>query len=163
MTSIPPRRDPAAISGSGSIAGGVHRLPLRVYYEDTDAAGIVYHAAYLQFAERARTEMLRCLGLDHGGLRERFGLAFAVRRCVIDYLAPARLDDLLIVSPRLLRRGGASLELEQRLCCAGRLLARIEVRLALVSPARGVARLPDELSAALALLTASGRAADPPA
>ncbi|MCC2664562.1 MAG: ybgC, partial [Geminicoccaceae bacterium] len=111
MTSMPPRPDPVAISGSGSIAGGVHRLPLRVYYEDTDAAGIVYHAAYLEFAERARTEMLRCLGLDHGGLRDRFGLAFAVRRCVIDYLAPARLDDLLIVSTRLLRRGGASLEL----------------------------------------------------
>jgi acyl-CoA thioester hydrolase len=162
MTWMPPEPEPVAISGSGWIAAGVHRLPLRVYYEDTDAAGIVYHAAYLEFAERGRTEMLRCLGLDHGGLRDRFGLAFAVRRCVIDYLAPARLDDQLIVATRLLRRGGASLELEQRLCCAGRLLARIAVRLALVSPARGIARLPDELSAALAGLSAPGRTADPP-
>ena len=57
-------------------------------------AGVVYHANYLRFAERARTEMLRCLGLEHGSLSARLGLAFTVRRCVVDYLAPARLDDL---------------------------------------------------------------------
>src|ERR671910_3531324 len=101
------------MSDPGVIAAGVHRIRLRVYYKDTDAAGIVYHAAYLAFAERARTEMLRCLGLDHASLRARFGLTFAVRRCVIDYRAPARLDDLLEVESRLLRVGGASLELAQ--------------------------------------------------
>ena len=85
----------------------------------------MYHAAYLEFAERARTEMLRCLGLDHSGLRGRFGLVFTVRRCAIDYRAPARLDDLLEVETRLLRLGGASLELEQRVLCQGRLLARL--------------------------------------
>ena len=142
---------------TGWIEAGVHRLPLRVYYEDTDAGGIVYHADHLKFAERARTEMLRCLGLDHGALRERFGLAFAVRRCVADYLAPARLDDALLIETRLVRLGGASLDLEQRVTRTGRLLVRIEVRLALLSAGLRVARLPEELSDALALLT-EGRA-----
>jgi len=154
MISTRPMPDAAALPASGALAAGVHRLPLRVYYEDTDAAGIVYHAAYLQFAERARTEMLRCLGLDHGTLRARFGLAFAVRRCLIDYLAPARLDDTLVVATRLLRQGGASLDLEQRVLKAEQLVARLEVRLALLSPTQGVARLPRELSAALAALAA---------
>ena len=154
MMAMRPTADRAVLPGSGALVAGVHRMPLRIYYEDTDAAGIVYHAAYLQFAERARTEMLRCLGLDHSTLRERFGLSFAVRRCVIDYLAPARLDDVLIVATRLLRQGGASLELEQRVLKAEQLLARLEVRLALLSPALGVARLPRELSAALAALAA---------
>jgi acyl-CoA thioester hydrolase len=72
------------MSDPGIIEARVHRMRIRVYYEDTDAAGIVYHAAYLEFAERARTEMLRCLGLDHAGLRAGFGLTFAVRGCAID-------------------------------------------------------------------------------
>jgi acyl-CoA thioester hydrolase len=90
-----------------------------VYYEDTDAAGIVYHANYLKSAERARTEMLRLLDLDHVGLAREDGGAFAVRRCTIDYLAPARLDDPLEVRTRLLRLGGATIELSQRVCRGG--------------------------------------------
>ncbi len=139
---------------TGRIEAGVHRLPLRVYYEDTDAGGIVYHANHLKFAERARTEMLRCLGLDHGTLRARFGLAFTVRRCRADYLAPARLDDGLLVETRLLRQGGASLDLEQRVTRAGRLLVRLELRLALVSAEMRATRLPVPLRAALAPLAA---------
>ena len=139
---------------TGRIEAGVHRLPLRVYYEDTDAAGIVYHANHLKFAERARTEMLRCLGLDHGTLLARFGLAFTVRRCLADYLAPARLDDGLVVETRLLRAGGASLDLEQRMTRAGRLLVRLELRLALVSAEVRAARLPAELRRALGRLAA---------
>ena len=77
----------------GAIADGKHWLAVRVYYEDTDAVGVVYHASYLRFAERARTEMMRCLGLEHSVLKARLGLSFTVRRCVVDYLAPARLDD----------------------------------------------------------------------
>ncbi len=148
---------------TGRIEGGVHRLPVRVYYEDTDAGGIVYHANHLKFAERARTEMLRCLGLDHGAMRERFGLAFAVRRCVVDYLAPARLDDALLIETRLVRLGGASLDLEQRVTgaarlgeqrvtSAARLLVRLELRLVLLSTGLRVARLPAELNGALAAL-----------
>ena len=156
MTSARPTPDPSPTSGV--IEGGVHRLPLRVYYEDTDAAGIVYHAAYLKFAERARTEMLRCLALDHGALRERFGLSFAVRRCVVDYRAPGRLDDQLIVATRLVRQGGASLDLEQRVCSDERLLVRLDVRLALLSAGLGVARLPAEVARALAPLAAAAEA-----
>jgi acyl-CoA thioester hydrolase len=142
------------IPETGRIEGGVHRLPVRVYYEDTDAGGIVYHANHLKFAERARTEMLRCLGLDHGTLRERFGLAFAVRRCLADYRATAHLDDGLVIETRLVRQGGASLDLEQRVTRAGRLLVRLELRLALVSAGMRVARLPAELLGALAPLAA---------
>ncbi len=80
---------------SGTVQDDAHQFPLRVYYEDTDAAGIVYYANYLQFAERARTEMLRLLGFEHDELRRATGVVFAVRRCSADYLAPARLDDEL--------------------------------------------------------------------
>src|ERR687891_2589070 len=151
------------MSDRGVIEAGVHRIRLRVYYEDTDAAGVVYHAAYLEFAERARTEMLRCLGLDHGDLRARFGLTFAVRRCVIDFVGPAHLDDLLDVRTRPLRLGGASLDLEQRILRDHRLLARLEVRLALISPTLRVARLPRELIAALAALKVAPLEAATPA
>lgn len=136
----------------GTIEQGVHRLALRVYYEDTDAAGMVYHANHLRFAERARTEMMRCVGLDHTTLRTRLGLTFTVRRCVVDFLAPARLDDRLEVQTGLLRQGGASLDLEQRILRDGMLLARLELRLALIDQAMRVARLPRELVAALAPL-----------
>jgi acyl-CoA thioester hydrolase len=133
------------MSDSGVIEAGVHRIRLRVYYEDTDAAGVVYHAAYLEFAERARTEMLRCLGLDHTGLRARFGLAFTVRRCAIEYRAPARLDDLLEIETRVVRLGGASIDLEQRVLREAQLLTRLDVRLALLGTDLRVARLPRQL------------------
>jgi acyl-CoA thioester hydrolase len=136
----------------GAIVAGEHRLAVRVYYEDTDAAGVVYHANYLRFAERGRTEMLRCLGLEHGHLGAHLGLAFTVRRCVVDYLAPARLDDRLEVRTRLARLGGASLDLEQRIVAADRLLVRMDVRLALISPALRAVRLPHVLIDALAPL-----------
>jgi acyl-CoA thioester hydrolase len=134
---------------TGRIEAGVHRFPLRVYYEDTDAIGVVYHANHLRYAERARTEMLRCLGLDHGGLRARFGLTFAVRRVVVDHRGPARLDDTLEVRTRILRVGGASLDLEQRIWRGDRLLVDVSVRLALLDRAQKVARLPVPLREAL--------------
>jgi acyl-CoA thioester hydrolase len=144
------------MSDPGLIEAGVHRIRVRVYYEDTDAAGIVYHAAYLAFAERARTEMLRCLGLDHTGLRLRFGLAFTVRRCAIDYRAPARLDDLLEIHTRLVRLGGASLDLEQCVRRETQLLVRLEVRLGLLGTDLRVARLPRQLGGAFDRLRAPG-------
>jgi acyl-CoA thioester hydrolase len=146
---------------AGAIADGVHRLALRVYYEDTDAGGIVYHANYLKFAERARTEMLRCLGLDHGALRERYGVTFTVRGLTADFVAPARLDDRLIVATRLLRPGRAALELAQRIETAdGRLLASLAVRLALLAADLRVARPPPELRAALAPMGVGAAAGD---
>lgn len=107
-----------------------HRWPLRVYYEDTDAAGIVYHASYLKFAERGRTEMLRALGFDHRSLAIEHGIVFVVARCVIDFVRPARLDDPLQVTTRPLLVGGARLELEQVVTHEEQRIARLVVTLA---------------------------------
>src|SRR3954466_3255692 len=90
---------------------GQHRYAVRVYYEDTDAGGVVYHATYLRFAERARTEALRDLGIPHSQLVAEHGVMFMVRRIKVDYLGPARLDDSLVVVTQPLVVGAASLEL----------------------------------------------------
>lgn len=92
---------------------GCHRYQVRVYYEDTDAGGVVYHASYLRFAERARTEALRDLGIPHVGLLQRFSVIFMVRRIEVDYLRPARVDDLLSIDTEVLAVGGASTALRQ--------------------------------------------------
>lgn len=128
---------------------GEHRWPIRVYYEDTDAGGVIYHANYLRFAERARTEMIRCFDLEHGALRAEHGLVFVVRRCSVDYLAPGRLDDQLEVHTRIIAMGAASLDLEQQVFRADDLLVRMEVRLAMVSSAARPARLPAPLRTAM--------------
>ena len=86
---------------------------LRVYYEDTDAGGVVYHANYLRYAERARTEALRDAGIPHADLVERFGLMFVVHRAEIDYVRPAMLDDLLVVETETMDVGGATVLLRQ--------------------------------------------------
>jgi acyl-CoA thioester hydrolase len=109
-----------------------HRHPVRVYYEDTDAGGIVYHAAYLHFAERGRTEMLRTLGFDHISLQREHGILFAVRRCTVEFLAPARLDDLLMVETRPLRLGGARMVLEQKVMRESAVLVVLQVELAIL-------------------------------
>jgi acyl-CoA thioester hydrolase len=105
--------------GSGRIEGGLHRLPVRVYYEDTDAGGIVYHANYLRWAERARTEMMRLLGAEHSRMVADEGAMFAVRRCALEFDRPARLDDVLEVRTRVVGVGGATLELEQVVVASG--------------------------------------------
>src|ERR1700683_5638416 len=92
---------------------GRHRYAIRVYYEDTDAGGVVYHASYLRFAERARTEALRDLGIPHADLVARFGLMLVVRRIKVDYLRPARLDESLTVMTEPLEVGGASVVVRQ--------------------------------------------------
>jgi acyl-CoA thioester hydrolase len=89
--------------------------PIRVYWEDTDAGGVVYHARYLNFLERARTEWLRSLGIDQSHLASERGILFAVTAMELRFLAPARLDDELIVGVRLARRRPASLEFSQHL------------------------------------------------
>ena len=87
--------------------------PVRVYYEDTDAGGVVYYANYLKFMERARTEWLRQLGFEQDTLRQQQGVLFIVHHATLDYLKPARFNDLLDVSVRIRRRKRASLELAQ--------------------------------------------------
>jgi acyl-CoA thioester hydrolase len=109
-----------------------HRLQVRVYYEDTDAAGIVYHASYLRFAERGRTEMLRSLGFGQAELRRDHGVVFAIRRCSLDFVAPARLDDLLTVETAPERLGGARLVAAQTVLLDERPLVRLKVELAVL-------------------------------
>ena len=118
--------EPAA-AASGVIDGGTHVYPVRVYYDDTDAAGIVYYANYLRMAERARTEMLRTLGAAPAEIAAAHDVNFAVRRCEIDFLRPARLDDLLDVETRLLELGGASVDAEQIVKRDGADLVRLRI------------------------------------
>ena len=94
-----------------------HALPVRVYYEDTDAGGVVYHASFLRFMERGRTEYVRARGITQSTLCDEAGatLAFVVRHMTVDFLRPGRLDDLLTVETSLTRRGGASVTLAQRM------------------------------------------------
>ena len=101
---------------SGTVRDGVHRLPVRVYYEDTDTGGIVYHAGYLRFMERGRSEYLRCVGIDQAAWLKRDGrdkLGWAVRRLAIDYLRPAVLDDALVVHTAIETVRGASVDMAQ--------------------------------------------------
>ncbi len=132
-----------------------HRLPLRVYYEDTDFSGFVYHASYLRFMERGRTELLRGLAGDQSDLhREAGGLVFVVRRMAIDYLKPARMDDALVVATLTRELRGASMHLVQTVSRGGAVLVRAEVVVACVRNGRAI-RLPDSLRRALAPRTAT--------
>ena len=127
---------------------GAHLFPVRVYYEDTDAGGFVYHANYLRFAERARTEMLRGFGMYQPQLAAENGILFVMRRCIADFLAPARLDDSLIVVSRLLNLRGASIDFEQSVTRERVDLVRLQVELACMRNGRA-ARLPAPVRAAL--------------
>jgi len=98
---------------TGELRGKTHVLPLRVYYEDTDAGGIVYHANYLRFAERGRTEMLRSIGIHQKQLHAETGLAFAVYKGDVHYMKPAKLDDVLMVETALMDLSGASVHVRQ--------------------------------------------------
>lgn len=114
----------------------LHRYPLRVYFEDTDAGGVAYHANYLRWAERARTESLRAIGLPHSLLMERHGSLLVVRRLDVAYRRPARLDDLLAIETRVLKLGTASVEVGQDVLGEdGGLLARLTVGLVCVAVA----------------------------
>ena len=115
---------------------GSHRYAVRVYFEDTDAGGIVYHANYLRFAERARTEALRDMGIPHAELVERYNLMFVVRRAKLDYQRPARLDDSLLVLTAPVHVGGASVNLRQEFRKSGEdaPLVVVELQLACVRP-----------------------------
>jgi len=110
----------------------IHRFALRVYYEDTDAAGVVYHATYLRYAERARTEALRDAGIPHADLVERFRLMFMVHRAEIDYVRPALLDDKLVVETETVDVGGASVLLRQAVRGPIGVCATLRIKLACV-------------------------------
>jgi acyl-CoA thioester hydrolase len=132
-----------------------HAFSIRVYYEDTDAGGIVYYANYLKFAERARTEMLREAGFHHTVMLAQDGIILAVRRCSAEYLKPAKLDDQLSVSTRIAGLGAATIDLAQCIRRGGEELCRVDVTIACVGrdgrPVRLPARLRGVLSTDLAL------------
>lgn len=130
-----------------------HIWPIRVYYEDTDLAGIVYYANYLRFIERARSELVREAGVDQVAMKAQ-GLVFAVRRVVADYLAPARYDDQIEVRTRLADVKGASFAMPQQVWRGETLLFRADVTIAVLNTEGRAARLPAELRARLTAFTA---------
>lgn len=135
---------------SGVMDGAIHWYPLRIYYEETDAGGMVYHAAYLKFAERARTEMMRVNGLGHISLMETNGLAFTVHSANVRYFRPAKLDDELVVSTSVAGLGGASMDMKQRVHRivdgeVGETVAELDLRLAIINKAGKPMRLPAQL------------------
>jgi acyl-CoA thioester hydrolase len=130
---------------------GAHTISVRVYYEDTDFSGVVYHASYLRFMERGRTELIRALGIEQ---RELFdgdaALGFAVRRMLIDFVKPAVMDDLLTVETKPTLARGATMELEQRVLRGEEVLVTARVKVACVGGGKA-RRIPDVLRHRLGL------------
>jgi acyl-CoA thioester hydrolase len=138
----------AAVSTSvlPEVSAATFRWPVRVYYEDTDAGGIVYYANFLKFFERCRSEWLRALGLEQRDLAAERGLQFVVAQLAVDYLRPARLDDVLAIEARIAEIARSYLVFDQQARRGDELLARATVKVACVDARRGVpARLPAEL------------------
>lgn len=127
-----------------------HVFALRVYYEDTDLAGIVYYANYLRFIERARTEWVRGMGVDQVLLKAEAGIVFAVRRLEAEYLRPARFDDQLRVETRLVSLGGARLQLAQDVWRGAERLFAAQVVLVCLTDTGHPARMPADLRRRLA-------------
>ncbi|QQA41666.1 tol-pal system-associated acyl-CoA thioesterase [Pelagovum pacificum] len=127
----------------------INRFTVRVYYEDTDLAGIVYYANYLKFIERARTEWVRMLGVDQTRLKAEEGIVFAVRRLEADYLAPAKFDDELEVVTQTDQLGGARIVLQQDVTRDGQVLFRAMVTLVALGPDDRPVRMPAGLRKAL--------------
>ncbi|MDF1670277.1 MAG: tol-pal system-associated acyl-CoA thioesterase [Roseovarius sp.] len=119
-----------------------HRFPIRVYYEDTDMAGIVYYANYFKYIERARSDWVKSLGIDQNSMREQDGVVFAVRRVEADYHAPARFDDALQVETRVQTVTGARLVLQQEVTRDGDLLFGAIVTIVCINDSGQPARLP---------------------
>jgi acyl-CoA thioester hydrolase len=138
---------------AGEIRDHRHVLPVRVYYEDTDFSGVVYHASYLRFMERGRTDYLRLLGVDHRGLFEETeneapGFAFVVRSMRLEFLRPARMDDVLEITTEPEEVKGASITLMQKVTRGTETLVEAQVRVAFVAGGRAQ-RIPLPLRTAM--------------
>ena len=131
-----------------------HQITIRVYYEDTDLAGVVYYANYLRFIERGRSEALRELGVDQVAMKRDLGLVFVVRSLSVDYLSPAVFDDVLEVRTRVTRLRGASVEMAQDIWRNGSRLNRAAVTIACMDGAGRPQRLPQDVRARLERLCA---------
>jgi acyl-CoA thioester hydrolase len=146
------RAEPGWPDLAGRIEGGVHHLPVRVYFEDTDFSGIVYHANYLRYCERGRSDFLRLIGVHHGELQGGVHgepLAFAVRRMEIDFLKPARIDDVLEVKSWCAALTRASMEIRQQVMRGEELLFEALVKAALLNAQGRPRRFPEPLREAL--------------
>jgi len=146
--------DPAAddLGPAGRLGpDGHHVMPVRVYYEDTDASGIVYHANYLRFIERGRTDVLRCAGLDHRRMMDAAdSTAFAVRQMAIRFIAPARLDDALEVRTQFTEVRGARIRATQTVWRGDNQLFEAEVEIAVLDQTGRARRIPAFVRDALA-------------
>ena len=133
---------------SGELIEGGHRLAQRVYYEDTDFSGLVYHARYLHFLERGRTDYLRCLGVEQSALRtvDEEGLVFVVHRMEIDFKSPARMDDILTIQTLTEKAGGAKMVLTQEIRRGDTLLIAARVVIAVINAKGRPRRLPESLA-----------------
>ncbi|MEP1934145.1 MAG: tol-pal system-associated acyl-CoA thioesterase [Roseibium sp.] len=130
---------------AGRLSEGGHVLPVRVYYEDTDFTGIVYHGAYVRFFERARSDFLRLIGIHHAELADGVGgvsLAFAVRTMMLDFQSPARIDDILNVRTSLAEYKGARIKLDQLIYRGDDLLVSAAVTVAVITAQGKPTRLP---------------------
>lgn len=115
----------------------LHKKTVRVYFEDTDIGGIVYYANYLKFIERARTDLLRDIGIESSQLMREHGIALAVKRCSVNYQKPATLDDELIIETDVVRVGGASLDLCQLVRRGDDLLVSVDIKLGCLELSKG--------------------------
>jgi acyl-CoA thioester hydrolase len=131
---------------AGRMEGGAHVLPVRIYYEDTDGQGFVYHANYLRYCERGRTDFLRVNGITQSSFIDA---NFVVRRMVCDFLKPARLDDLLEVETRVAEAAGARLELDQAVRCGSEAVFTARVTVVLIDGRGRPRRLPPDILAAM--------------
>jgi acyl-CoA thioester hydrolase len=134
----------SGVSLTGTLKDGVHRLDIRVYYEDTDHSGRVYHANYLKFCERGRSETLKCAGIEHTALAAD-DLYFIVRHMDCDFLGAAVIDDIVTVQTRLFEQARAKFVLEQSVLRGGDVLFRARVTLAMVNAQGRPQRIPSGL------------------
>jgi len=144
---------------TGLFQGTTHLFPLRVYYEDTDLSGVVYHANYLRWFERARSDMLRLLGVDQRTAAEAGDGVYTVAEVAIRYFLPARLDDAVTVATEAIELGAASVRLRQRALRGGELLTEAAVRVGFISPDGRPRRQPATWRAAFATVLAEQGAA----
>jgi acyl-CoA thioester hydrolase len=134
------------VQGFGRFEGKVHILPLRIYYEDTDLSGIVYHANYLRFMERGRSEFFRCAGIARlAAVSGEEGWAWTLRKAAIEYLKPARVDDLVEVHTAAVALTGARMNADQRIFCGGQLLTQGSVEACIISQSGKPRRIPREM------------------
>jgi acyl-CoA thioester hydrolase len=143
------------LPSSGSLEGSVHRFPVRAYFEDTDLSGVVYHANYLRWFERARTEMLRLLGIEQRAVQEAGEGVYAISELTVRYLAPARLDDAVVIETRAEELRAASCRMHQQVWRGETLLAEARLRIGFVGPDGRPRRQPEAWRKAFAQIAIS--------